>query len=126
MDEKIARMDVAVEAAASEGELDSSTLSTVQDDEAVAPLVPGQRWSLSRKREVVLPRQARRGPLLPPWSTGVEAGAVAQRALTGIDGGLRERDDPQERKLVGELSMEDELLRARLEKPGPLRPRWSR
>ena len=54
MDEEIARMDVAVGAVGSEGELRSSTLSTARDDEAVAALVLGQRWSLSRKREVVL------------------------------------------------------------------------
>jgi hypothetical protein len=56
-----------------------------------------------------------------------------QRGLAGIDGGLRERDDdPKERELaeahrrIGELSMENELLRARLEKPGPLARRRSR
>ena len=56
-----------------------------------------------------------------------------QRGLAGIDGGLRERDDdPKERELaeahrrIGELSMEIELLRARLEKPGPLARRRSR
>ena len=56
-----------------------------------------------------------------------------RRALAGIDGGLRERDDdPNERALseahrrIGELSMENELLRARLEKPGPLARRRSR
>jgi hypothetical protein len=56
-----------------------------------------------------------------------------QRGLAGIDVGLRERDDdPKERELaeahrrIGELSMENELLRARLEKPGPLARRRSR
>ena len=45
------------------------------------------------------------------------------RALAGIEAGLRERDDdPKELELteaprrIGELSMENELLRARLEK----------
>ena len=54
MDEEIARMDVAGGAVGSEGERRSSTLSTAHDDQPVAPLVPGQRWSLARKREVVL------------------------------------------------------------------------
>lgn len=56
-----------------------------------------------------------------------------QRGLAGIDAGLRERDDdPKERTLaeahrrIGELSMEVELLRGRLEKPGPLARRRSR
>jgi transposase len=56
-----------------------------------------------------------------------------QRGLAGIDAGLRERDgDPKERALaeahrrIGELNMETELLRARLEKPGPLARRRSR
>jgi hypothetical protein len=56
-----------------------------------------------------------------------------QRGLAGIDAGLRERDDdPKERELaeahrrIGELSMENELLRARQEKPGPLARRRSR
>ena len=56
-----------------------------------------------------------------------------QRGLAGIDAGLRERDgDPKERALaeahrrIGELNMENELLRARLEKPGPLVRRRSR
>ena len=53
--------------------------------------------------------------------------------MAGAYAGLRERDDdPKERELteahrrIGELSMENELLRARLEKPGPLARRRSR
>ena len=56
-----------------------------------------------------------------------------QRGLAGIDAGLRERDsDPKAQALaeahrrIGELNMENELLRARLEKPGPLARRRSR
>ena len=56
-----------------------------------------------------------------------------RRGLAGIDAGLRERDDdPKDRQLgeahrrIGELNMENELLRARLEKPGPLVRRRSR
>ena len=54
MDNEIEGMDVAVGAVVSEGEQRSSTLSTAHDDRPVAPLAPGQRWSLARKREVVL------------------------------------------------------------------------
>ena len=83
------------------------------------------RWSLSRKRDVVLwlmqeacSASSRAGLELEEWR---------QRGLAGIDAGLRERDDDaKERALaeahrrIGELNMENELLRARLEKPGPL------
>jgi hypothetical protein len=55
------------------------------------------------------------------------------RALAGLKTGLRERaEDPAERELaeahrrIGELSMEVELLRARIERPGPLARRRSR
>ena len=54
MDEENPGMDVAVGVVGSEGERRSSTLPTAQDDGAVAALAPGQRWSLSRKRDVVL------------------------------------------------------------------------
>jgi len=136
MDEEIEGMAVAVGAVGSEGERRSSTLCTAQDDGAVAPLAPGQRWSLARKREVVL-RVMQGEPVeglsrrlaVPVWKLE----GWRERALAGIDAGLRERDDdPKERELIevhrriGELSMENELLRARLEKPGPLARRRSR
>jgi hypothetical protein len=120
----------------SEGEQRSSTLSMAHDDRPVAPLAPGQRWSLARKREVVL-RLMQGEPVeglsrqlgLPVYKLE----EWRQRGLAGIDAGLRERDDdPKERALaeahrrIGELSMEIELLRARLEKPGPLARRRSR
>jgi hypothetical protein len=130
MDENITGMDVAVGAVGSEGERRSSVLSTAQNDGAVAALAPGQRWSLSRKREVVLrlmqgePVEALSRRLgLPVYKLE----EWRQRGLAGIDAGLRERDDDaKERALaeahrrIGELNMENELLRARLEKPGPL------
>ena len=99
-------------------------------------LAPGQRWSLSRRRDVVL-RLMQGEPVedlsrrlaVPVWKLE----EWRQRGLAGIDAGLRERDDdPKERELaeahrrIGELSMENELLRARLEKPGPLARRRSR
>ena len=136
MDKEVEGVDVAVGAVGSEGELVSSTLSTARDEEAVGALAPGQRWSLSRKREVVL-RLMQGEPIeglsrrlaVPVWKLE----EWRQRGLAGIDAGLRERDDdPKQRELIeahrriGELSMENELLRARLEKPGPLARRRSR
>ena len=136
MDKEIEGVDVAVEAVVSEGERRSSTLSTARDDEAVAALAPGQRWSLARKRDVVL-RLMQGEPVeglsrrlaVPVWKLE----EWRQRGLAGIDAGLRERDDdPKERELalahrrIGALSMANELLRARLEKPGPLVRRRSR
>src|SRR5512134_1061084 len=54
MDKEIEGTDVAVGAVGSEGERRSSTLSMAQDEGAVGALAPGQRWSLSRERDVVL------------------------------------------------------------------------
>ena len=136
MDKEIEGTDVAVGAVGSEGERRSSALSPAGDDESVAPLTPGQRWSLARKREVVLrlmqgePVEALSRRLgLPVYKLE----EWRQRGLAGIDAGLRERDgDPKERALaeayrrIGELNMENELLRTRLEKPGPLARRRSR
>ena len=55
------------------------------------------------------------------------------RALAGMDAGLKEREsDPVADQLgaamrrIGELSMENELLRARIERPGPLAARRSK
>ena len=55
------------------------------------------------------------------------------RALSGMDADLKERDgDPVQDQLdaamrrIGELSMEDELLRGRIERPGPLAGRRSK
>ena len=136
MDKAIEGVDAAVGAVVSEGERRSSTLSPARDDEAVAALAPGQRWSLSRKRDVVLRllqgeavEGLSRRLAVPVWKLE----EWRQRGLAGIDAGLRERDDdPNERELaeahrrIGALSMENELLRARLEKPGPLARRRSR
>jgi transposase len=136
MDKEIEGTDVAVGAVGSAGERRSSTLSAARDDESVAPLAPGQRWSLTRKRDVVLrlmqgePVEALSRRLgLPVYKLE----EWRQRGLAGIDAGLRDRDsDPRAQALaeahrrIGELNMENELLRARLEKPGPLVRRRSR
>ena len=100
------------------------------------PLLPGQRWSLARKREVAL--RLLRGEPIDTLSRelGVEVYRLEQwrdRALAGMDSGLKERDgDPVQAQLdaamrrIGELSMENELLHARIERPGPLAGRRSK
>ena len=87
------------------------------------PLGPGQRWSASRKRGVVL--RLLRGESIEALSRelGVEMYRLEEwqeRAMNGIDATLKERpDDPvsierdQALKRIGELSMENELLRLR-------------
>ena len=136
MGKEIDGPDVAVGAVGSEGEQRSSTLSPARNDESVSPLAPGQRWSLARKLDVVL--RLMQGE--PVEALSLRLGLPVyrleewrQRGLAGIDAGLRERDsDPRAQALaeahrrIGELNMENELLRARLEKPGPLARRRSR
>ena len=119
----------------SEGEFSSSMLSITGQAAGAGPLAPGQRWSLARKHEVVL--RLLRGE--PVEAVSRQFGCLWQlerwqaRALAGLKTGLRERsEDPAERELaeahrrIGELSMEVELLRARIERPGPLARRRSR
>jgi transposase-like protein len=96
----------------------------------VGPLAPGQRWSVMRKREVAL--RLLRGESLEALSRelGVEIHRLQRwrdRALAGIDESLREREgDPLQGELdaaikrVGELSMENELLRERIRAARPL------
>ncbi len=86
-------------------------------------LAPGQRWSAGRKREVVL--RILRGESLDALSRelGVEIYRLEEwrdQALSGMDTGLKDRrDDPLSHELdaakrhIGQLSMENELLRAR-------------
>jgi len=94
------------------------------------PLEPGQRWSMARKREVAL--RILRGESMDALSRelGVELYRLEQwrdRALVGIDAALRERgNDPvvqgldHAKKRIGELSMENELLRAKADRLHPL------
>ena len=100
------------------------------------PLLPGQRCSLARKREVAL--RLLRGEPIDSLSRelGVEVYRLEKwrdKALAGMDAGLKERDgDPVADQLdaamrrIGELSMENELLRGRIERPGPLAGRRSK
>ena len=102
-------------------------------------LAPGQRWSAGRKREVVL--RILRGEPLDALSRelGVEIYRLEEwrdKALSGMDASLKDRqDDPISHELdaakrhIGELSMENELLRTRaraLEAGRPLPTRRSR
>ena len=101
-----------------------STVADTPAAEAGGPLGPGQRWSARRKREVVL--RMLRGESLEALSRelGVEIYRLEQwreRALTGLEVLLKDRDEdhPMRTELdaakrhIGELSMENELLRAR-------------
>lgn len=97
---------------------------------AIAPLGPNQRWTVTRKREVVL-RLLRGEPLdALARELGVEIYRLEEwksKALLGIDASLREREgDPLEKELqsargkIGELMMDIELLREKTRRPGPL------
>ncbi len=103
------------------------------------PLSPGQRWSTGRKRDVVL--RLLRGESLEALSreVGVEIyrlEAWRERAVVGLERGVKRRPgDPLAEALdvakrhIGELSMENELLRERAraaEQRRPLAMRRSR
>jgi hypothetical protein len=132
----------------SEGGRSPSTLSTGQAPPALTatpataqpprlgPLAPGQRWSVARKREVVL--RLLRGESAEPLSRELSVPIFTleqwhEKADAALDGARKEREaDATSIELdaamtrIGELSMEVELLRARIEKPGPLARRRSR
>ena len=107
------------------------------DDAAVGAgaLAPGQRWSASRKRDVVL--RLLRGESLDTVSreVGVELyrlEAWQARALAGLELGLKaQAGEPLAAELdtakrhIGELSMENELLRERA-RAAERRSRWRR
>ncbi len=129
--------NVAVDGAVvNEGEHSSSTFSMAHGT-PVGPVGPGQRWSAGRKREVVL-RLLRAEPVeLLSRELGVELFRLDEwrdKALAGIEGALKQRNDgdPMKAELdaalkrIGELTMENELLRAKMETPGPLGRRRSR
>lgn len=98
-------------------------------------LAKGQRWTSSRKRDVVL--RILRGEPLDGLSRelGVEIYRLEQwrdKALVGLDEGLKSRKgDPLQAELdtamkrIGELTMENELLWTRVRRPGPLAKRRS-
>src|ERR671911_84445 len=78
-------------------------------------------------------RRGRRAALARAGLAGVKLEQWRQRAEAAFEGALKEREaDPTDGQLaaamrrIGELSMENELLRARLGRPGPLARRRSR
>jgi len=138
---RIMRNDVADAPVGSEGGRSPSTLSTGHNGAAArcaasGPLASGQRWSVSRKREVVL--RLLRGEAAEDLSRelGVPLYKLEhwrQKAEAALDGALKEREtDAVTGELatamqrIGELSMENELLRSRIERAGPLARRRSR
>ena len=103
------------------------------------PLAPGQRWSVGRKRDVVL--RLLRGESLAALSreVGVEIYRLEDwrdRAVAGLERGLQARQGDlvaealdAAKRHIGELSMENELLRERAraaEQRRPLAMRRSR
>jgi hypothetical protein len=131
-----------------EGGRSPSTLSTGQAPPApaaaptampaprVGPLAPGQRWSVARRREVVLRLMRGESAELLSRELGLPVFKLEQwrqKAEAALDGALKERGaEAADTELaaamqrIGELSMEVELLRARVERPGPLARRRSR
>jgi transposase len=133
----IIRNDVADGSVGSEGGRRPSALSTGQNGAGVACAAsgPGQRWSVNRKRDVVL--RMLRGEATEDLSRelGVPLCKLEhwrQKAEAALDGGLKERETDATGELatamqrIGELSMENELLRSRIERTGPLVRRRSR
>ena len=94
------------------------------------PLAPGQRWSAARKGEVVLRLLRGEAAELLSRELGLPLFKLEQwrqKAEVALEGALKEREsDPAETQLaaamqrIGELSMEIELLRAKMERSGPL------
>jgi transposase len=141
MRREIEGSDVAGAAVVSEGGRSPSTLSTglpgmTPNPSTIGPLAPGQRWSVGRKREVVLRLLRGESVELLSRELGVPIYKLEQwreKADAALDGALKEREtDPASGELaaamqrIGELSMEVELLRARIGRPGPLARRRSR
>jgi transposase len=100
-------------------------------------LAPGQRWSVARKRAVVLRLLGGESMELLSRELGVPVYKLERwctKAEAGLEGALKEREaDTADGELaaamrrIGELSMENELLRAKMERtPGPLARRRRR
>ena len=121
------------------GSLEGARRATGEDpgeSTVVGPLGPGQRWSVARKREVTL--RLLRGESLEAVSRelGVEMYRLAEwrlRAMTGIDASLLERTMTADQanlaaamQRIGEITMENELLRAKCRQNGPFVQRRSR
>ena len=121
----------------SEGGRSPSTLSTghagTPGQECIGA---GPALERGRKREVVLRLLRGESVELLSRELGVPLYKLEQwrqKADAALDGALKEREaDPASGELaaamqrIGELSMEIELLRSRIERPGPLARRRSR
>ena len=95
-----------------------------------------KRWSSQRKREIIL--RLFKGELIDDLSReiGVESYRIdewRQQALMSIDSGLKDRENnplkdelSRAKQRIGDLSMENELLRERIKKKGPLKLRRSK
>ena len=121
-----------------------STLSTgcastasPADPPEIGPLAPGQRWSVARKRAVVLRLLRGESMELLSRELGLPVYKLErwlEKAEAALEGALKEREfDNGSAELaaalqrIGELSMENELLRARMERAaGPLARRRRR
>jgi len=111
------------------------TTQTSKSETATRTLTEGQRWSVGRKREVVL--RLLRGESVDVLSRelGVEIYRLEkwrEKALSGIETSLKERHSDhvqaeldQAMRRIGELTMETELLWQRVRKAGPLAKRRS-
>ena len=135
MDQNV-RDTAAVGPVVSEGGRSPSTLSPGQSGPAVragvapGPLAPGQRWSAGRKREVVLRLMRGESAELLSRELGLPIVKLEQwreKAEAALEGALKEREADQAdgqlaaaMQRIGELTMEVELLRTRMERPGPL------
>ena len=133
---EIDRPDAADGPVGSEGGRSPSTLSTGRAALSApgalkpGPLAPGQRWSVARKREVVLRLLRGESTEMLSRELGLPMFKLEQwrqKAEAALDGALKEREaDPADGQLaaalqrIGELSMEVELRRARIGRPGPL------
>jgi hypothetical protein len=99
---------------------------------ALGPLAAGQRWSAGRKREVVLRLMRGEPAELLSRELGLPLFKLEQWRQKA-EGALKERETDQAdsqlaaaMQRIGELTMENELLRAKMERPGPLARRRSR
>jgi hypothetical protein len=106
------------------------------DGPLVGSLERGQRWTVRRKQEAVLRLLRGESVELLSRELGVEVYRLEtwrEKAMSGMDMSLKERKgDPLQAELdtamkrIGELTMQVELLEAKMEKSVPLARRRSR
>jgi hypothetical protein len=112
-----------------------SALSTRRAGPATGPRAPGRRWRVAPKRAVVLRLITGEPVELVSREIGVPVCKLERwraRAEAALEGALKARDPGTEGselaaalQRIGELSMENALLRAKMGKTGPLaRKRW--